>query len=101
MLGQPINAFIKAVKEQRDLAIESFRAGADGMNNGSRTDTTFMLENIKSVDLAIAGVLDLVEERIEELVDVSALTEDGEPADRVDIEIVSDLSTLYFTEVSS
>lgn len=100
-MTQPGNAFIAAVKEKRDEAIRSFSMAAEGMNNGTRSDTTFMLENIKAVDQAIMAVLDLVEERIEELVDVSALTEEGEPASRVDIEIISDLSTKYFDQVSS
>lgn len=100
MLGQPINAFIKAVKEKRNEACAQYEADlVAAFDTGSKPDWHGLAA--KAIDQAIADVLDLVEERIEELVDVSALTEDGEPADRVDIEIVSDLSTLYFTEVSS
>lgn len=86
-----VDTFISAVKTKRDEAIDYFN-GKIEENNG-----TLPVEELTlGIDSLISSVLDVAEENIGDI--ASAVNDDGED---VSIICVSDLSTLYFEEVSN
>lgn len=84
-------SFIGSVKVKRDEAIEWFNKTTEA--NGG----IFPIEELTTgLDTLVGDVLDVLNEQYDEI--ITTETEDGTP---VLIGCVSDLSTLYFEEVSS
>lgn len=84
-------SFIGSVKVKRDEAIEWFNKTTE--DNGG----IFPIEELTTgIDTLVGGVLDVLNEQYDEI--ITAESEDGTPAL---ISCVSDLSTIYFEEVSS
>lgn len=86
-----VDNFISSVKEKRTEAIEWFNKTTD--DNGG----IFPIDQLSTgIDSLVGGILDAVEEHHAEF--ITAETESGE---EVIISCASDLSTLYFEEVSN
>lgn len=88
-------SFIGSVKVKRDEAVEYFLSG-DFLQAMAGDEETPEAVVQKGIDTLIGGVLDVLNEQYDEI--ITAETEDGTPAL---ISCVSDLSTIYFEEVSS
>ena len=88
-------SFIGSVKVKRDEAVEYFLSGdfLQAMADDAETPEAVVQ---KGVDTLVGGILDVLNEQYDEI--ITAETEDGTPAL---ISCVSDLSTIYFEEVSS
>lgn len=93
-------SFIGSVKVKRDEAVESVLSKMIELGNTNEALKAPLAEFADSVtgtiDTVIGGVLDVLNEQYDEI--ITAETEDGGPAL---ISCVSDLSTIYFEEVSS
>jgi len=86
-----VDNFIGAVKVKRDDAIEWFNKTIE--DNGG----IFPVEELATgIDTLVGGVLDVLEEQYTDI--IAAETEDGTEAI---VTCASDLSTLYFEEVSN
>lgn len=93
-------SFIGSVKVKRDEAVESVLSKMIELGNTNEALKAPLAEFADSVtgtiDTVIGGVLDVLNEQYDEI--ITAEAEDGTPAL---ISCVSDLSTIYFEEVSS
>lgn len=93
-------SFIGSVKVKRDEAVESVLSKMIELGNANEALKAPLAEFADSVtgtiDTVVGGVLDVFNEQYDEI--ITTETEDGTP---VLIGCVSDLSTLYFEEVSS
>lgn len=87
----PVDNFISAIKVKRDEHIAAVTESITDQNGVY--DYT---DRVKDTDTIIGEVLDLIEEHIGDF--TTAVNDDG-----VDVEVTcsSDLSTLYFEEVSN
>lgn len=98
-----VDNFVSAVKEKRAEALEAFQEkvielkNLEGVDNGVE-----ILKNSAAfaLDKLAGGILDVIEERYTDLVTGTATDAEGEEVS-VELSIVTDLSTLYFEEVSS
>lgn len=90
-----VDAFIGAVKVKRD---ETLKAIGERMEN--QCGQYEMDDAIRDIDQLIGGVLDVVAERYEDIVEGTATDSEGEECS-VSLTCSSELSTLYFEEVSS
>lgn len=98
MSEQSVNAFIKAVKEKRNEACAQYEVDLVAeFDGGGKPDWHGLVE--KAIDKAVMGVLDLVEERFDEIASIGEVAVDDELVNMV--QVTPDLATLYFTEVSS
>lgn len=88
-----IDNFISAVKTKRDEAVEYFTSEEFTQMQASESPAAAAQ---KGIDQLVGGILDVLEERVGDI--TTAITEDG---DTVEVTCVSDLSTLYFEEVSN
>lgn len=90
-----VDNFISSVKEKRNEAVEYFLSEDfhQGLANGVETPEVVIQ---RGVDKLVGGILDVVEEHHGDF--ITAETDSGEPAL---ITCASDLSTLYFEEVSN
>lgn len=86
-----VDNFIGAVKVKRDEILEEFSATLENQSGHLDQD-----DAIRYVDKLIGGVLDVVEEQYGSI--ITAETDSGE---EVLTTCASDLSTLYFEEVSN
>lgn len=86
-----VDNFISAIKVKRDEAISFFNDKAEA--NGGVIPTE---ELVLGVDSLVGTVLDTIEEQYGDI--ITAATDDGED---VAVTCASDLSTLYFEEVSN
>lgn len=94
-----VDNFVSAVKEKREEAAKVLDAEwAKALEVEDEPDLRGIA--LKAIDSAIGGVLDVVEERYTDLVTGTATDSEGEEVS-VELSIVTDLSTLYFEEVSS
>lgn len=90
-----VDAFIGAVKVKRD---ETLKLIGERMEN--QCGQYEMDDAIRDIDQLIGGVLDVVAERYEDIVEGTATDSEGEEC-TVSLNCSSELSTLYFEEVSS
>lgn len=93
-----VDNFIGAVKVKRDEAVEYFLSEDffQAMANGVETPESVVQ---KGLDQLVGGILDVVEERYEDIVEMVDTAVDDEMIPM--LQITSDLSTLYFEEVST
>lgn len=93
-----VDNFIGAVKVKRNEAVEYFLSEDfhQAMANGVETPESVVQ---KGLDQLVGNILDVVEERYEDIVEMVDTSVDDELIPM--LQITSDLSTLYFEEVSS
>lgn len=93
-----VDNFIGAVKVKRDEAVGYFMSEDfhQAMANGIETPESVVQ---KGLDQLVGNILDVVEERYEDIVEMVDTSVDDELIPM--LQITSDLSTLYFEEVSS
>lgn len=97
-----VDAFIGAVKVKRDEAFDAFRdkvreLGQDGTNDDA---DIFNGAAKYALDQLAGGILDVVNERYEDIIEGSATDSEGDEVS-VSLTCTSELSTLYFEEVSN
>jgi hypothetical protein len=94
-----VDAFIGAVKVKRDEAVEYFMSEDfhQALGNGVEPPDVAIK---KGLDQLVGAVLDVVAERYEDIVEGTATDSEGEEC-TVNLTCSSELSTLYFEEVSS
>ncbi|ABY63201.1 hypothetical protein ST201phi2-1p376 [Pseudomonas phage 201phi2-1] len=90
-----VDNFIGAVKVKRDEAVEHFLSEDfhQAMANGVEEPEAVVR---KGIDQLVGGILDVISEQYEDIV----TAEDSE-GESVSVTVASDLSTLYFEEVSN
>lgn len=86
-----VDSFIGAVKVKRDETLEKFSETLANQNGHLDQD-----DAIRFVDQLVGGVLDIVNDQYEEIITAEA-DDDGNAI----VSCASDLSTLYFEEVSN
>lgn len=93
------DAFIGAVKVKRDEAVEYFLSEDfhQALANGVEPPDVAIK---KGLDQLVGGVLDVVNERYEDIIEGSATDSEGEEVS-VSLTCGFELSTLYFEEVSN
>jgi hypothetical protein len=90
-----IDAFIGAVKVKRDETLAIISERMENESGRYRYD-----DAIRDIDQLVGNVLDVVAERFEDFIEGSATDSEGEEC-TVSLTCSSELSTLYFEEVSS
>jgi hypothetical protein len=97
-MTQPVNAFIAAVKEKRNEVRAQYEVDlVEAFDAGGKPDWHGLAA--KAIDQAITSVLDLVIERVEDIVDVKVFNTVTDTL--CSVKINQDLSTMYFEEVST
>lgn len=93
-----VDNFIGAVKVKRNEAVEYFMSEDfnQAMANGIETPESVVQ---KGLDQLVGAILDVVEERYEDIVELVDTAVDDELITM--LQITGDLSTLYFEEVSN
>lgn len=91
-----VDNFISDIKEKRNEAVEYFLSEDyhQAISNGVEAPE---VATRKGIDQLVTAVLDIVEERYDDI--ITAEAEDGDAS--VTVTCASDLSTLYMEEVSS
>jgi hypothetical protein len=89
------DAFIGAVKVKRDETLAKISERLENEGGRYRFD-----DAIQDIDQLVGGVLDVVNERYEDIIEGSATDSEGEEVS-VNLTCGFELSTLYFEEVSS
>lgn len=90
-----VDAFIGAVKVKRDETLATISERLENEGGRYRFD-----DAIRDIDQLIGGVLDVVAERYEDIIEATASDSEGEEV-QVTLGCSSELSTLYFEEVSN
>lgn len=89
------DVFFAAVKEKRNEVLSTISERMQNQNGQYEYD-----DAIRDIDLVVSGVLDVVEEQFESLVNGIAVDNEGEDVS-VELSITSNLSTLYMEEVNT
>lgn len=89
------DVFFAAVKEKRNEVLSTISERMQNQNGQYEYD-----DAIRDIDLVVSGVLDVVEEQFESLVNGIAVDSEGEDVS-VELSITSNLSTLYMEEVNT